>query len=764
VQVAGVVTQPVLLHPPTGRLAEVRGRVELLELLTGLVADPDGRFHVLAGMGGVGKTTVALALTAQQQAAGADVWWVPGADAASVSDGMLAVAMSLGTPPAEVEEARSGRRHPAEVAWAALRERSGWLLVIDNVDDLRALVVAGCTAADGTGWLRSTQRGLVVVTSRIAEQRAWGWHGQVHLVGCLGEEDGAQVLIDLAPRAGTMDEARSLSVKLGGLPLALHHAGSYLSSPFVAERSFTAYRAGLDDRLPRILGAGEDPRSAVASTWELSLDALAASGTGQARPLLRVLSCFAPSVEISPVLMDHAILARVCAGDQDPAGVRAGLEALLSVGLIEPRLEAGQVPGVVIHPLVAAASRLHLSAETTTLAARLLQSATASLRPESDWPVWLSILPHLRSVLGLAPAVFDDQALALLATTAARVCYALAWSGAHVAAAELAETSLGHANRLGAKHGAILSLRFQRAMSARFQGRYQEAESQLRVILEAQRQVVGADDPATLDTEQELARVFANLGRYAESETACRAVLDARMRTLGPENQDTLIACHYLARAVSDQGRYAEAERAYSELMKTTHRILGTTHPFTLMTRNYLAVQFNDQQRYAEAEAALRDLLDDWQRWLGSDYTYVLDVRYELGRAIAGQRRSADAENHFRGLLDEELRVRGPEHPHTLLTRRDLARAIDAQARHSEAQSQLHQVWETQTIVLGETHPRTLLTLYYLSVSLAAMGSPDEAARIFRTVYDSQIEVLGPGHPDTLNTKLALQHCQNPGK
>src|SRR5216684_3419096 len=52
-----------------------------------------------------------------------------------ISDGMLAVATSLGTPPAEVEEARAGRRHPAEVAWAALDKQSGWLLVIDNVDD-----------------------------------------------------------------------------------------------------------------------------------------------------------------------------------------------------------------------------------------------------------------------------------------------------------------------------------------------------------------------------------------------------------------------------------------------------------------------------------------------------------------------------------------------------------------------------------------------------------------------------------------------------
>jgi tetratricopeptide (TPR) repeat protein len=644
-----------------------------------------------------------------------------------------------------------------------LNNQSGWLLVIDNADDLAALDVAGCTAADGTGWLRSTQQGLVVVTSRITDEEAWGWHGQVHHVGCLNEEDGAGVLIDLAPRSGTMDEARSLSIRLGGLPLALHHAGSYLRSPFAAEHSFTAYQAGLDDRFPIMLGAGGNPRSVVASTWEISLNVLAASGTDQARPLLRVLSCFAPSVEISSVLMNHAILARVCGGDQDPARVRAGLEALLSVGLLEPRFNADQVPGVVIHPLVAAASRLHLSAETTATTARLLESATAHLRPESDWAVWLSILPHLRSVLGLPPAAFDDLALALLAGAAARVCYALAWSGAHATAAELAEISLGQADGLGALHAAILSLRFQHASSVRLQGRYQEADSQLRQVLQAQRKVLGAEDPATLDTEQELARVFANLGRYAESETACRAVLDARIRILGPEHPDTLITRHYLARAMAEQGRYAEAERAYRELLSTAQRVLGATHPLTLMTRNYLASQFTNQKRHAEAEAVLHDLLDDWRQWLGSDYTFVLDVRYELGRAIAGQGRGGDAEVHFRELFDDELRIRGPEHPHALLARRDMARAIDAQGRHSEAESQLNQVHEAQIGILGETHPRTLLTMYYISVAIAAAGRRYDATRIRESLYVSQTQVLGPDHPDTLTTKLTLEQLRNPG-
>jgi tetratricopeptide (TPR) repeat protein len=750
--------QPVVLHAPTGRLAEVRGRDALLELLAELLAAPDGRFQVLAGLGGAGKTTIALALAERARAGGSTVWWVSGVDAASVTDGMLALAMTLGTPPAEVEQARAGRRHPADVVWASLEKQQGWLLVIDNADDLGALDIAGSVAADGTGWLRPTRRGLIVVTSRVAGKTAWGWHGQLHLVGCLGDRDGGQVLADLAPLAGTTDEARALSRRPGGLPLALHHAGLYLSSPFAAERSFTAYQEGLDHRLPAILGSGADSRSMVTSTWEISLDALAASGNGQARSLLRVLSCFAPSVEISPILVDHAVLARGCGG-QSEAGIRAGLESLLSVGLIEARFESGgKLPGVIVHPLVADASRLYLSPAITGTAAGLLQAATGRLRPErtGDWPAWLAILPHLRSLLGLAPAVIDESSHAVIARAAAQTCFALNWSGAHFAAGELADASLRSADRLGPQHEAILSLRFQRAMSARFQGRYREAESQLREVLDTQRRVLGPDSQATLATQQELARVIANLGRYAESEAACRKVLNARLRVLGPEEQDTLITRHYLARAIGEQGRYAESETAYRELAETAQRVLGAYHPFTLMTRNYLAAQLSNQRRYAEAGTALRSLLNDWLRKLDNDYTYVLDVRYELSRAIAGQGRYAEAEAHSRSLLSDEIRVRGADHPHALLTRRELACAIDAQGNHSEAESKLRVIGETQGRILGPTHPRTLITLYCTAAAVAAQGHADEAARLYRAVYNAQVKAIGPDHPDTLITQQAL--------
>src|SRR5260221_8238603 len=76
-----------------------------------------------------------------------------------------------------------------------------------------------------------------------------------------------------------------------------------------------------------------DERAIVTSTWELSLDTLAAHGRPQARPILRVLSCLAPAVVIPSALLDLAILSRAC---PSPGADQAadGLAALASAGLI----------------------------------------------------------------------------------------------------------------------------------------------------------------------------------------------------------------------------------------------------------------------------------------------------------------------------------------------------------------------------------------------------------------------------------------------
>lgn len=193
--------------------------------------------------------------------------------------------------------------------------------------------------------------------------------------------------------------------------------GGYLGSTFALERTFTTYLEALDDRFPLLMGQASDPRFGVMHTWELSLDALAVQHRAQARPLLRILPCFAPSAEITFALLDLQVL-----GDElgmADTSVRSGLEALLSVGLLGLGATPGpnEIPSVVVHPLVAAASTQHLDVDVTAAASRAVRVATGRLRPDDpdDWPIWLRLLPHVRSLLCLPPAALDDRGLSAIA-------------------------------------------------------------------------------------------------------------------------------------------------------------------------------------------------------------------------------------------------------------------------------------------------------------------------------------------------------------
>jgi hypothetical protein len=280
---------------PTGRLpAEIRGRDTLLAELrqslrpatraTGRV--PPARVWVLAGMGGLGKSTVALALAQGARTAGWRVWWVNASDAASLTGGMLEILGQLGAPESVLRPVREGTPTAADRAWEYLNggHRAGqkWLLVLDNADHPSVLAAHGsATPGDHAGWIRPKPNGVVIVTTRVKDRAIWGPDLAVRELTPLDDSTSAKVLADLVPHISDPDgkQARQLGSRLGGLPLALHLAGAYLASPFARWHTFADYRRALDSvELPTALadldGSGAQTRVTIQQTWELSLDAL----------------------------------------------------------------------------------------------------------------------------------------------------------------------------------------------------------------------------------------------------------------------------------------------------------------------------------------------------------------------------------------------------------------------------------------------------------------------------------------------------------
>jgi CRP-like cAMP-binding protein/tetratricopeptide (TPR) repeat protein len=784
---------PTPVAPPIGKLpAAVRGRDALLgEFRRALRPYPwrASRTFVIAGMGGLGKSTVALAAARMAKDRGYRVWWVGATDTALLTSGMLEVLRELHAPESVIAPVREGARTASARAWEFLNgEHAGgrrWLLVFDGAD--HAAVLAGAdatTPADGTGWLPADPAGMVIVTTRNRDPQVWGTAVTLRELKPLTDEASAEVLRDLAPEVADPEgrEARELSRRLGGLPLALHLAGAYLGSTFARWSSFADYHEALDSvELPAALadieGPGADIRDNVQRTWDLSLDALAAEGRPQARALLLVLSCFAPATPIPAWLLRLKPLASLLLHQADRSAhddedaewhvLREGLQGLSHIGLVEISNGSGPagVNAVTVHPVVADANRSRLAtiaaAERTgvqSAAVAQLEAAAAGLDPTrpGDWPAWRLLVPHLNSVIDLLADDLDPAVLARLLTVSAAGTEALLSGGRLAAAEKLAQASVEAAAFFSRDDPAAMTARGCLADTLVRRGRSGEAEVLYRELLADRCRVQGDDHLDTLATRHDLAAAIGMQGRYCEAEDLYRGLIGDDYRLLGPEHRETLAARANLTRMIGLQGRYAEAEELGGQVLADQRKILGDKDPDSLTTRQNIARVIGKSGRYAEAEQLYREVLADRREVLGHDHPDTLSTRHRLARMIGLQGRYAEAEEQCQRILQDRHRLLGEDHPDNLATRHRLARMLGLQGRYADAEPMFRQVLAARRRTLGEDHPDTLATSHRLGWLIGRQGRYGEATEIVSRVLGGRRQVLGDDHPDTLAARETL--------
>ncbi|MEV4013126.1 tetratricopeptide repeat protein [Nonomuraea angiospora] len=670
---------------PVGRLPiRVLGRDEVLTKLRESARRCDDRVHVLAGLGGSGKTTIALRLAADLADAGHRVWWADASDQAQLTILLLQAAQDdLDVPDGMVKEALMGKRNACDVFWKALERKRlpiPPLLVFDNADDpQQVLALADGRVADGNCWVRATRTCMVVITSRDRDPSTWGPLCLVHEIGRLKQDAAAEILCDLAPKAADPNRADDLARDLHQLPLALHLAGSYIGSSHARYNTFTSYRQALGSDLLSTLSRRSDnchevsDRELVSRTWELSLDTLERQGVKTARTLIRILAQFAdhtiPEIVIAPeslaVLQPHTAV-------DDAISARA---ALLRVSILD-EVEDETVHGIRLHPLVAETVRASTphTARAWSTAVDLLHAASQKLDSErpQHWPIWTLLDRHLRVLLERAEKPGRKQ-LRHLADTAKAVTRMLRLSGSFIPAHQLAEQALLVITaRLSHNDPALLGLQHSHATILHRLGAYERAEQLYRKVSTAQRRILGAEHKATLWTLRNLASLLVDRGAHIEAERIYRQALRIQQLQLGNDHPDTLWTQHSLAVLQASQGEYAAARQLLEYVLAIRGNALPPDHPDTLWTRHSLASTLADQGDYESAEQLCEQVLEAQERLLGSNHPATLRTRHTMATLLCRRGDLERGRHEFEKTLDGRLRTLGRTHPETLQTQRDL--------------------------------------------------------------------------------------------
>ncbi|GAA2219865.1 XRE family transcriptional regulator [Streptomyces indiaensis] len=783
------------IRAPYGELPpRLRGRDELLNQLEVKLAAGESRVQVLYGLGGCGKTTVALHLARHARDRGYSVFWLSASTPDRMVTGMKEVVRELGAEEEAIEAAWSGRISATDLVWRELdASERPWLLVVDNADEPGWLASDGGSPGDGTGWLRSSPAGMTVVTSRLSNPDVWGRESDTHRVGVLSPEDGRDVLLDLAGQSGDPAEALVLSERLDGLPLALKLAGSYLArsargagllrrngQSLSRVRTFAAYTEALGKAGASFLDQGEEwrldesdmertYRRLVSRTWEISLDLLDEQQLPEARSLMRLLSCCAPA-PLPVELLDPALWNTP--SDSDPALDRAdrALEALIDLSLIDvvdiapggTLKDQEPMPCLVSHRLVLEANALRLAGGSPqehiavwNAIARIIEKG-AEPTPEHprNWPWWRLMAPHVVATLTAAP---DNDEVLLPLLRSGLAAYAFhAFSSRFDSAAEIARLLEERGAFLANNHPLRLSIRHRAALSLLNE---QEQLSEFEEILSDQLTALGPEHPETLITRHDIAIHMEE--DSAEQEAELRAVLDARRRTLGPADCYTLLTHGALASVVEARGHGNDEFKAeYRALIEHTRSTTPEDHRFLpLHSRHQMAHALDSTERWTEAESEYRSVLDDLEEYgeLGSNL--YRDLTRCLANNLQKQKKYTDAVEVIDKLLpwfDSRDLEHSPVSPWALHIRHLRGDLLAKCGRNVEAETEIRAVLEERLKTSDPNDSVVLSERHCLAHALEGINRCTEAQDELRDVASTYAKILGSNDKHTRGSRFCL--------
>ena len=221
--------------------------------------------QAISGLGGIGKSQIAIEYAFRYREAYSFVAWVRAASREALITDFVSLAGLLHLP--EANEQDQNMVVAALKRW--LVSHQGWLLILDNADDLELAVE----------FLPSGGNGHILLTTRA---QATGSIAPSIAVEKMEQDVGTRLLLCraklLAPHASldlvSMKErtqAQAIVALMDGLPLALDQAGAYIEETGCSLSEYLdLYRSHRQDLLQRRGALPSDHPQPVAATWALS--------------------------------------------------------------------------------------------------------------------------------------------------------------------------------------------------------------------------------------------------------------------------------------------------------------------------------------------------------------------------------------------------------------------------------------------------------------------------------------------------------------
>jgi hypothetical protein len=733
-------TVPPIWNVPA-RNADFTGRGATLEKLRDKLAGGGVAVVVaqaLYGLGGVGKTQLALEYAHRFMADYDLVWWVPSERPEQVSLALSELARKMGLQVGD---------NVADAADAALEElrrdtSPHWLLIFDNADDPKQLEPYLPSGA-----------GHVLITSR---NQGWSHAAEPLEVDVFTRDESVAHLLRHVPKLDPEDAYR-VAEALGHLPLAVEQASAWLEQTGMPARAYIGQLATESTRILALNQPSDYPMPVVA-TWNLSFDQLRSPAAVR---LLQILAFCSPGpISMDLLYSDEMSESLLPFDDSLSEKLMLGrvIRDISRFALI--KVDQGS-NSLQIHRLVQAVIRSQMTEDEQQEARHEVHKILVGARPRqgetddpANWSTYDIIWPHL--LPSQAEECTDSRTRQLLIDWVR-----FQWKIGEFASAleQAGRLQSLWAHQLGPDHQQTLHLQFQIANVLRSMGRFSDAKDLDTYVLERQRAVLGADHPHALMTAGSLAADLRALGSFQEALDSDRQTYQSFKDQFGDDYLRTLMAAHNLASSLRLVGDYSAARHLDQETLDRQRVVLPPDHPYTLASAASLGLDMRAAGAFRESIDVLRDTWARYQAVLGEEMVESLRTAASLAVSLRKAGEQAEAMNLAQDTYERLQRRYGPDSPDTQSSALNLACDYAAVDEMPRALGLVTDVKAALQGILGEDHPNTMVAANNLACYLRAIGQLPKALELTESTLLGMRQRLGDRHPLTLSAAVNLANC-----
>jgi tetratricopeptide (TPR) repeat protein len=774
---------PPVWGPVPPRNPNFTGRGELLVQL-GKRLTAGGTTAVLPsalhGMGGIGKTQMAVEYIYRHLQDYDLIWWIEAGRPTQVRAGFTELARQLELPGAA----------DANTAVPAVREalRTGnpfrrWLLVFDNAESPDSV----------RPFFPTNGPGEILITSRNSD---WAGVARPLELAVFKREESIELLGKRGPEIDQY-EADQLAEKLGDLPLAIEQAAAWRAVTGMPVREYLRL---FDESVAEILdtSAPTDYEVSVAAAWNVSFDELKTRNPA-AHQILHICAYFSPEpisrdlftgvsrVSISPEL-DDAL--------RDPIKLARAIRDINRYGLA--KIDHGQNT-LQLHRLVQLVLRNRamapqIQAQMRHGAHQLLASLDPN-DPESDrnWPRYRELLPH---VYAAKVVDCDDGWVRQLVINIMR--YLFAW-GDHEEATRFAKQAReDFTETLGPTHTQSLEVSARLGLYLWSLGRYAEAAELNQRTLALRLQVSGEENEDTFALQTNIVIDLRAKGDFKAGTDLSEEIFVKSKRLFGEDDPETLQAAYQHGLSLRLIGRYREAGELDADTLRRRTEVLGPDHPSTLNANIGLLLDIREAGEYVRARVEQERFTTMYRSRFGDDNPestnelfYLSVARRKDGEHTGALDLSAKAYDGFQfhyGLMhpttmacalghsidlrhsgdlsaakklgeetfDRYRQLLGELHPHTVGATVDLAVTLRLLGEVSESRTLDERALEQLRTTIGPDHPYSIIAGVNLASDLSLLGETDTAIELGRDALNRGTQVLGGDHPTVLAAAFNL--------